>query len=230
MPLSISLLLLVLPYKGRKNIFWGMLSSVLLLPYFYFPKLMPSVITLMASFYIIYFLIEEIKKELQTASTPSVFLLILIIITLKDNAKVLLYYIHSDFLREQFAIFLFSSSILSLLLIILGPHTKLKTGWLSKIGLIEIDKSNNTTNYKVGGNTLSNLTKMEKKVLLLFGEGLQSKQIAEKLFVSPKTVYFHSNNMKSKLGLSTTHQLIKYSFENSNILKESDKSADLIQS
>lgn len=229
MPLSISLLLLVLPYKERKNIFWGMLSSILLLPYFYFPKLMPSVITLMASFYIIYFFVEEIKKELQASSTFSIFFLVLIMITLKDNAKVLLYYIHSDFLREQFSIFLFSSSILSLLLIILGPGTKLKTSWLLKIGLIDTNKIKPAYNDKTNGASFSNLTRMEKKVLLLFGEGLQSKQIAEKLFVSPKTIYFHSNNLKSKLGFSTTHQLIKYSFENSGFLKEFDKSGNATQ-
>jgi DNA-binding CsgD family transcriptional regulator len=226
MPLSISVLLLVLPYKERKNIFWGMLSSILLLPYFYFPKLMPSVITLMASFYIIYFFVEEIKKELHVSSTFSIFLLVLIMITLKDNAKVLLYYIHSDFLREQFSIFLFSSSILSLLLIILGPGTKLKTSWLLKIGLIATNKIKPAYNDKTNGVSFSNLTRMEKKVLLLFGEGLQSKQIAEKLFVSPKTIYFHSNNLKLKLGFSTTHQLIKYSFENSGFLKEFDKSGN----
>lgn len=230
MPMSISLLLLVLPYKDRKNIYWGMLSSILLLPYFYFPKLLPSVITLMASFYIIYFFVEEIKEELQTASSLSFFLLILILITIKDNAKVMLYYIQADFLRDQFALFLFSSSILSLLLIILGPNTKLRTSWLLNIGLFDIPQTNATTiNHKINEDTFSNLTPMEKKVLYLFGEGLRSKQIAEKLFVSPRTIYFHSNNLRSKLGFSTTQQLIKYSSENSAALKEIEKPVNSTQ-
>ncbi|MEZ5006982.1 MAG: response regulator transcription factor [Chitinophagales bacterium] len=45
------------------------------------------------------------------------------------------------------------------------------------------------------------LTRMEKKVFQLIGEGLTSKKIAELLFISPRTVENHRYNICKKLEL-----------------------------
>lgn len=47
----------------------------------------------------------------------------------------------------------------------------------------------------------SGLTKAEKRILHLISENLTTRQIAKRLFVSPKTVENHRSNITHKLGL-----------------------------
>ncbi|MBW2407739.1 MAG: response regulator transcription factor [Deltaproteobacteria bacterium] len=54
------------------------------------------------------------------------------------------------------------------------------------------------------------LTPREQEVMRLLAEGLSSKAVAEKLFISPKTVENHRANIMSKLGLHSTIELIRY--------------------
>lgn len=54
------------------------------------------------------------------------------------------------------------------------------------------------------------LTPREQEVMRLFAEGLSSREIAEKLFISPKTVDNHRNNILNKLGLHSTMELVRY--------------------
>lgn len=61
------------------------------------------------------------------------------------------------------------------------------------------------TNAKYGA-----LTPREQEVMRLLAEGLSSKAVAEKLFISPKTVENHRANIMSKLGLHSTIELIRY--------------------
>ena len=57
---------------------------------------------------------------------------------------------------------------------------------------------------------LVKLTKTEKKVLRLVAEGKTSRQIAESLFVSFKTIENHRANMAEKLGISGKLSLITF--------------------
>ena len=41
-------------------------------------------------------------------------------------------------------------------------------------------------------------------------QGLTSRQVAERLGVSPKTVENHRANIREKLGVHTTAQLVRY--------------------
>ena len=54
------------------------------------------------------------------------------------------------------------------------------------------------------------LTPREQEVMRWFAEGLPGKEIAEKLFISPKTVDNHRNNILSKLNLHSTLELVRY--------------------
>src|SRR3990172_10715681 len=54
------------------------------------------------------------------------------------------------------------------------------------------------------------LTPREKQILNLVAEGYSSKEIAERLGVSPSTVHSHRTNLMQKLGLSTRHELVQY--------------------
>lgn len=53
------------------------------------------------------------------------------------------------------------------------------------------------------------LTSRERQVLQLLAEGRTAKEVAAALSVSPKTVAFHRNNVKRKLGLRKSIELIK---------------------
>ena len=54
------------------------------------------------------------------------------------------------------------------------------------------------------------LTDREFEVFQLVGMGLATKQMAEKLHLSTKTIEVHRANVKAKLKLSTMSELIRY--------------------
>lgn len=62
------------------------------------------------------------------------------------------------------------------------------------------------------------LTKSERKILKLISEDKTTTTIAEELFVSPKTVQNHRNNISKKLNLRGTHSLIKFAIQNKELL------------
>ena len=54
------------------------------------------------------------------------------------------------------------------------------------------------------------LTVREQEVMALLAEGLSTSQVADKLFISPKTAENHRSNIMRKLGLHSTVELIRY--------------------
>jgi DNA-binding NarL/FixJ family response regulator len=54
------------------------------------------------------------------------------------------------------------------------------------------------------------LTPREQEVMRLLAEGLSPKEIAAKLFISPKTVENHRANIMNKLDLHSTMELVRY--------------------
>jgi len=54
------------------------------------------------------------------------------------------------------------------------------------------------------------LTSREQEIMVLLGDGISINQIAEKLFISPKTVENHRTNIMHKLNIHTSHELVRY--------------------
>ena len=61
--------------------------------------------------------------------------------------------------------------------------------------------------------TALHLSPRERETLQLIAEGRTEKEIAFRLNISIKTVGFHRENIKRKLGLRTTAELTKYAIE-----------------
>ncbi len=62
------------------------------------------------------------------------------------------------------------------------------------------------------------LTRREYEVITLIAEGLNNKEIAEKLFISEKTVKNHVSNIFKKINVSDRTQAAIYAFKH-NIKK-----------
>lgn len=58
------------------------------------------------------------------------------------------------------------------------------------------------------------LTKREREILGLIADGLTSQEIAENLFISPRTVETHRANLLQKLDIKNTAGLVRYAIEN----------------
>ncbi len=58
------------------------------------------------------------------------------------------------------------------------------------------------------------LSQRENEVLQLFCAGLSNQEMADKLFISIRTVETHKTHIMQKLGLKTTVELIKYAIRN----------------
>ena len=66
---------------------------------------------------------------------------------------------------------------------------------------------NNQSNKK------ESLTKRETELLLLFADGFTNSEIAEKLFISIRTVESHKNHIMQKLNLKSSIDMIKFAIK-----------------
>jgi two-component system, NarL family, response regulator NreC len=57
------------------------------------------------------------------------------------------------------------------------------------------------------------LTHREREVLRLIGQGATSKEVAQRLGISPKTAQVHRENLKQKLNLHTTAEMVRYAIK-----------------
>ena len=65
-----------------------------------------------------------------------------------------------------------------------------------------------------GDENLSDFTKREYEIISLLCTGLSSTEIADKLFISKKTVEGHKSNLFSKTGSKNTVSLVMYAIKN----------------
>lgn len=65
---------------------------------------------------------------------------------------------------------------------------------------------------------LDSLTASERRILRLIAEDKTSKEIADALGCATRTVETHRQNMSTKLGLSGSHSLLKFAYDNKGSL------------
>lgn len=61
---------------------------------------------------------------------------------------------------------------------------------------------------------LDTLTAAERRVLKLIAQYKTTKEIAEELFISPRTVESHRASITQKLNLRGSHSLMRYTLQN----------------
>ncbi len=64
------------------------------------------------------------------------------------------------------------------------------------------------------GKAVADLSKREKEILLLICQGFSNNEIAEKLFISPKTVDNHRTNLLAKTATRNSPHLVLYAIQN----------------
>jgi DNA-binding NarL/FixJ family response regulator len=74
-----------------------------------------------------------------------------------------------------------------------------------------ISKKETETSSSLG--TLANLTEREIEIIKHIANGLSSNEIAEQLFISPRTVETHRNNIIKKLGVNNVAGVVRFAFQ-----------------
>ena len=78
-----------------------------------------------------------------------------------------------------------------------------------------IEKAKLNTDESLDPNEI--LSKREIEILRMFAEGYINKEIADKLFISIRTVESHKNHIMQKLSLKTQVELVKYAIKHNLI-------------
>ena len=81
-----------------------------------------------------------------------------------------------------------------------------------------IERHDKASSFYSANPGLDSLSETEKKILKLISENLTSKEIAEQLFISVRTVQNHRNNICSKLGFQGYHKLLQFALEKKQFL------------
>ncbi len=76
-----------------------------------------------------------------------------------------------------------------------------------------LDRSARRQQLRRAAPGLDELTPTERRVLRMLAEYKTSKQIADELFISSRTVDNHRANISAKLGLHGSHALLKFAIE-----------------
>ena len=79
-------------------------------------------------------------------------------------------------------------------------------------------RNDHHSTYPTQATGLDLLTVTERKLLKLIAENLSSKEIAERLSISPKTVDNHRTNICTKLDIHGSHSLLRFLLENKSLL------------
>ena len=71
--------------------------------------------------------------------------------------------------------------------------------------------------HSEGSTNLKNLSSRELEIIQLWGNSNTNKEIADKLFISIRTVESHKNHIMQKLSLKTAVDLVKFAIKNNII-------------
>lgn len=193
--------------------------------------LIPLLVVTLSLVFIIICLCEDLYVEINSNGQIPLFLPILILELSRNTIFLYLFYENQQLLKLISPLSMISGTIFLILMVYYGPERKVKYSFSKKEDEIEgnIGENSEMQNLQLlnftGGVSTQGLTKMENKVLSLLANGCSNKEIAQTLFVSSRTVYFHINNLKEKLRIDKTSHLMKFAIENRELVLKANKPA-----
>jgi DNA-binding NarL/FixJ family response regulator len=78
----------------------------------------------------------------------------------------------------------------------------------------KLKQSDGASDAKSSRRVVPRLTTRERQVLNLVANGYTSRQIGEKLGISPRTAETHRVNIGRRLGIRNVAQMVRYAIEN----------------
>jgi len=81
-----------------------------------------------------------------------------------------------------------------------------------------VDRSQRVKNLLTQKPSLADLTPAEQRILKLIALNKTSKEIADELYISYRTVETHRTNIATKLNIHGSHSLLKFAIENKSAL------------
>jgi len=221
MPISVCALLFALPVKDKKFVLLAIALVILALPHINDYYFLAPLATVTISALTVYYFIEQILHYYKDSKTIPLFLPVLILCTIVDSIKISLYYSNLQFLANYYIWFLIFGLITTLLLFYFGSERKLQLK--SPVVQHNDHPEEKIENPELGENLhiykidthdlLYELTKEELQVLELLGKGYKCSEIAEKVFRSKKTVYYHISKLKEKLNIDSISRLEKFAIQ-----------------
>jgi DNA-binding NarL/FixJ family response regulator len=98
--------------------------------------------------------------------------------------------------------------------------------WFERVimahALGEMSRKNGANETSVEEARIGTLSKREREVVVLIGEGLKNKQIADRLFLSETTVQHHLSSIFGKLGVADRLELVIYAYRQGLVKLPSD--------
>lgn len=82
--------------------------------------------------------------------------------------------------------------------------------------VLALMQGKSSTQSQKAGTLPVGLTKREEEILHLVAQGMTSQEIAQKLFISPRTVETHRAHLMDKLGVNNTAGLVRFAFLHSS--------------
>jgi DNA-binding CsgD family transcriptional regulator len=169
--------------------------------------------------------IEEFIFEQKNNGKGSAFLVILAFGALLDAVTGVFFIARISIFVQSYIFTSILAKIQYLLLLYLGAKSKFKIPFVkisNKIKLPSAVKGYNDQEvtkdhqlqYVSNDSGYSQLTERELQIMELICTGMTSKEIADKLFLSKKTIDYYRSSIKLKLNISKKSELINY-FQNS---------------
>ncbi len=144
----------------------------------------------------IIYIISDLHGQLNKEGSIEIFNLLLILSLSLNITRVFLVYEYRTYFTEYYNVITTIDIVLTLLIGIAGPTAR-----------FYFSKSFEQTNKLISG---YDLTRRELQVLKLLSKGLTSQEIAEKLYLSKKTIDYYRSNIKSKLSITKKSELVNF--------------------
>jgi len=227
LPIFILIIFIGLPARIVKQKVFIFIIILILLPRLGQFPLFELMINQIMFFYILYFLIDDLVNEIKQQGTLRIFLILLIFYLTFDALRVYIYYENIDLFISYYNFALVILIIVPILITIVGPEAKIII--MNQQSLLSLNKdsgleriSDESVDDGKFNELKMKLTSIEKKLLIEIGRGKKNKEIASILEISPRTVYFHLNKLKSKLNFDNHNQIVKFAVDNKDKISSID--------